>query len=87
MIDLCKVTFLRARSKNRDAPPFSFDIATIEREWTLSAENNEDLQLWLQLIAAAVDEAPTKPCTLDPLPHHHHHHHHCHHHRHHPNPT
>jgi hypothetical protein len=56
MIDLCKVTFLRARSKNREAPPFSFDIATIEREWTLCAESNEDLQLWLQLIAAAVDE-------------------------------
>jgi hypothetical protein len=56
LIDLCKVTFLRARSKNRDAPPFSFDIATIEREWTLCADSNEDLQLWLQLIASAVDE-------------------------------
>jgi hypothetical protein len=56
MIDLCKVTFLRARSKNKDTPPFSFDIATIEREWTVCADNNEDLQLWLQLIAAAVDE-------------------------------
>eukprot|EP00615_Pteridomonas_danica_P012023 CAMPEP_0114353490 /NCGR_PEP_ID=MMETSP0101-20121206/18704_1 /TAXON_ID=38822 ORGANISM="Pteridomonas danica, Strain PT" /NCGR_SAMPLE_ID=MMETSP0101 /ASSEMBLY_ACC=CAM_ASM_000211 /LENGTH=1247 /DNA_ID=CAMNT_0001494355 /DNA_START=20 /DNA_END=3763 /DNA_ORIENTATION=- len=56
MIDLCKVTFLRARSKNKDVPPFSFDIATIEREWTVCADNNEDLQLWLQLIAAAVDE-------------------------------
>ena len=56
MIDLCKITFLRARSKNKDAPPFSFDIATIEREWTLCAESNDELQLWLQLIAAAVDE-------------------------------
>ena len=56
MIDICKVTFLRARSKDRNAPPFSFDIATIEREWTLCADNNDDLQMWLQLIAAAVDE-------------------------------
>lgn len=56
LIDLSKVTFLRARSKNRDAPPFSFDIATIEREWTLCANDHEDLQLWLQLLANAVDE-------------------------------
>jgi hypothetical protein len=34
----------------------SFDVATIEREWTLCADNNDDLQMWLQLIAAAVDE-------------------------------
>ena len=46
----------RARSKNRDAPACSFDIATIEREWTLCADSNEEKQLWLQLIANAVDE-------------------------------
>ena len=56
MIDMCKITYVRAKSKNKDAPPFSFDIATIEREWTLCAENHEEQQLWLQQIASAVDE-------------------------------
>ena len=55
MIDLSKITYLRAKSKQRDAPPFSFDIATIEREWTLCAESNDELQLWLQVVARAVD--------------------------------
>jgi hypothetical protein len=55
MIDLSKITYLRAKSKYKDVPPFAFDIATIEREWTLCAETAEQLQLWLQLIARAVD--------------------------------
>ena len=55
MIDLSKITYLRAKSKYKDVPPFSFDIATIEREWTLSADSNEQLQLWLKMMARAVD--------------------------------
>ena len=55
MVDLSKITYLRAKSKYKDVPPFAFDIATIEREWTLCAETAEQLQLWLQLIARAVD--------------------------------
>lgn len=56
MIDLCKITILRAKSKQSDTPQFAFDVATIEREWTLCADSNEDLQVWLQVIASAVDE-------------------------------
>jgi hypothetical protein len=55
MIDLSKITYLRAKSKYMDVPQFSFDIATIEREWTLCADSHEQLQQWLQMIARAVD--------------------------------
>jgi len=55
MIDLSKITYLRAKSKHKDVPPFSFDVATIEREWTLSCDSHEQLQQWLQMIAGAVD--------------------------------
>ena len=56
LIDLGKVTFIRPVSNQQDAPAFSFDIVTIEREWTLCAQNENDMQLWLQLITTAVDE-------------------------------
>ena len=56
LIDLGKVTFIRPVSNQQDAPAFSFDIVTIEREWTLCAQNENDMQLWLQLLTTAVDE-------------------------------
>jgi len=56
LIDLAKVTFIRPVSNQPDAPPFSFDVVTIEREWTLSAPNEDSMQLWLQLLTTAVDE-------------------------------
>ena len=56
LIDLAKVTFIRPVSNQPDAPPFSFDVVTIEREWTLSAPNEDAMQLWLQLLTTAVDE-------------------------------
>jgi hypothetical protein len=56
VIDLAKVTFIRPVSNNRDAPDHSFDVVTIEREWTLCAENKINMQRWLQLITRAVDE-------------------------------
>lgn len=56
MIDLAKVTFIRPVSNNREAPDHSFDVVTIEREWTLCAENKANMQKWLQLITRAVDE-------------------------------
>ena len=56
LIDLAKVTFIRPVSNQPDAPPFSFDVVTIEREWTLSAPNEDAMQLWLQLLTKAVDE-------------------------------
>ena len=31
-------------------------MVTIEREWTLGAENKANMQKWLQLITRAVDE-------------------------------
>ena len=56
MIDLAKVTYMRAKSKQPDVPPFSFDIATIDREWTLCADDNESLQQWLRLLSRSVDK-------------------------------
>jgi hypothetical protein len=29
MIDLSKIVYLRAKSKQKDVPPFAFDIATV----------------------------------------------------------
>ena len=56
VVDLGKVTFIRPVSNQQDAPAYSFDIVTIEREWTLSASNENDMQRWLQLLTTAVDE-------------------------------
>jgi hypothetical protein len=56
LIDLGKVTFIRPVSNQPDAPLYSFDVVTIEREWTLCAPNEDDMQLWLQLLTTAVDE-------------------------------
>jgi hypothetical protein len=63
IIDLCKVTFIRpgssrggARAGEDVAPPHSFEIQTIEREWTLCAESQENAQRWLQILTRAVDE-------------------------------
>jgi len=56
LIDLGKVTFIRPVSNQQEAPAFSFDIVTIERDWTLSASNENEMQRWLQLLTTAVDE-------------------------------
>jgi hypothetical protein len=61
IVDLAKATFIRPGSNRESAdtdsvPPHSFDIVTIEREWTLCAENQETQQKWLKLINQAVDE-------------------------------
>ena len=59
VVDLAKATFIRPGSKkadNSDTPPHSFDIVTTEREWTLCAESQENVQKWLRLITRAVDE-------------------------------
>ena len=56
IIDLCKVTFVRPVSNHDDVPPNSFDICTIEREWTLSAESKASMQRWLQIVTRAIDE-------------------------------
>lgn len=56
IIDLCKVTFVRPVSNHDDVPPNSFDICTIEREWTLSAESKTAMQRWLQVVTRAIDE-------------------------------
>jgi len=55
-VDLCKVTFIRPVSTQEDSPEHAFDIVTIERDWTLGAEDHEDMALWLQMITRAVDE-------------------------------
>eukprot|EP00981_Chlorochromonas_danica_P010260 scaffold3058_cov165-Ochromonas_danica.AAC.51 len=59
IVDLAKATFIRPgsnKSDNPDTPPYCFDIVTTEREWTLCAESQENVQRWLQLITRAVDE-------------------------------
>ena len=59
IVDMAKATFIRPGSNkadNPDTPPFSFDIVTTEREWTLCAESQDNMQKWLQLITRAVDE-------------------------------
>lgn len=59
VVDLAKATFIRPGSKKAEesgTPPYSFDIVTTEREWTLCAESQENVQKWLRLITRAVDE-------------------------------
>lgn len=56
VIDLCKTTFIRPITSAKDAPPNSFDICTIEREWTLSADSKDNMQRWLQIITQTIDE-------------------------------
>lgn len=59
IVDMAKATFIRPgsnKAENPDTPPYCFDIVTTEREWTLCAESQENVQRWLQLITRAVDE-------------------------------
>ncbi len=59
VVDLAKATFIRPGSNKADfgdTPPHSFDIVTTEREWTLCAESQENVQKWLKIITRAVDE-------------------------------
>ena len=57
VIDLAKTTFIRPGStKTADTPAHSFDIVTTEREWTLCAEGQENMQKWLSLLTRGVDE-------------------------------
>ena len=44
MVDLARVTFLRAKTLNKSlkAPEHAFDIATIDREWTVVASTAAD---------------------------------------------
>jgi hypothetical protein len=57
VIDLAKTTFIRPGStKSADTPQNAFDIQTIEREWTLSADNSDNAYRWLQMLTRAVDE-------------------------------
>ena len=43
-------------STRTDTPAYCFDIVTTEREWTLCAESQENVQKWLKLLTRAVDE-------------------------------
>jgi hypothetical protein len=59
VVDLAKTTFIRPgsiKSDLEDTPPNSFDIVTTEREWTLCAESQENMQKWLQVLTRGVDE-------------------------------
>lgn len=59
VVDLAKTTFIRPGSMDasvNDMPAYCFDIVTTEREWTVCAETQENLQKWLRLITRAVDE-------------------------------
>lgn len=59
IVDLAKTTFIRPgsnKSLDYEVPPFSFDIITTEREWTLCAESQDNVQKWLKIINYAVDQ-------------------------------
>jgi hypothetical protein len=60
IVDLCKACYIRPGSikdsKAGDTPEHSFDIVTTEREWTLCAETQENMQKWLRLLTRAIDE-------------------------------
>ena len=57
IIDLSKTTFIRPVSNfPGGAPPYAFDVCTIEREWTLCPINHDDQQVWLQLLTRVIDE-------------------------------
>lgn len=60
IIDLCKVTFIRPGARGAEGgamiPPHSFDIQTIDREWTLCAESQDNVRRWLQILTRAIDE-------------------------------
>jgi hypothetical protein len=59
IVDLAKCTFIRPgsnKAEEMDTPAHSFDIVTTEREWTLCAESQENVQRWLKLITRGVDE-------------------------------
>ena len=55
VIDCCKVEFIRPVSNHPETPAFAFDIQSIQRDWTVCAADQADLQLWLKLISYAVD--------------------------------
>jgi hypothetical protein len=49
IVDLAKCTFIRPgsnKAEELDTPPHSFDIVTTERDWTLCAESQENVQRW-----------------------------------------
>lgn len=59
VVDMSKATFIRpgsVKGDQEDTPPHSFDIVTTEREWTLCAESQENMQRWLQLLTRGIDE-------------------------------
>lgn len=59
LVDLAKATFIRPgsnKAEESDTPPHSFDIVTTEREWTLCAESQENVQRWMKLITRGLDE-------------------------------
>ena len=59
IVDLAKTTFIRPgsnKSSDYEVPPFSFDLITTEREWTLCAESQDNAQKWLKIINYAVDQ-------------------------------
>lgn len=59
IVDLAACTFIRPgsnKAENPDTPPYCFDIVTIEREWTLCAETQDNAQKWLRLLTRSVDE-------------------------------
>eukprot|EP00603_Paraphysomonas_imperforata_P000315 CAMPEP_0114428120 /NCGR_PEP_ID=MMETSP0103-20121206/8751_1 /TAXON_ID=37642 ORGANISM="Paraphysomonas imperforata, Strain PA2" /NCGR_SAMPLE_ID=MMETSP0103 /ASSEMBLY_ACC=CAM_ASM_000201 /LENGTH=958 /DNA_ID=CAMNT_0001597305 /DNA_START=40 /DNA_END=2916 /DNA_ORIENTATION=+ len=57
VIDMSKAVFIRPGStKHADTPAHSFDLVTIEREFTLCAETQENAHKWLHMLTRAVDE-------------------------------
>ncbi|DAZ98829.1 TPA: hypothetical protein N0F65_000985, partial [Lagenidium giganteum] len=76
VIDLSSVICIRPESTVANAPKYAFDIVTLYRNWTFAAPDAEEYEVWLQVLADAVEKhtsiAPDKrlkyavKVTLDP---------------------
>jgi hypothetical protein len=56
IIDISKVTQIRARSMLPNAPEHAFDLVTVERDFTFVPETGDIAAYWLRLLARATEE-------------------------------
>jgi hypothetical protein len=56
IIDISKVTQIRARSMIPNAPEHAFDLVTVERDFTFAPETGDIAAYWLKLLARATEE-------------------------------
>ena len=56
IIDISKVTQIRAWSLSPNAPEHAFDLVTVERDFTFAPETGDIAAYWLKLLARATEE-------------------------------